>query len=71
MPTARWPSRFRRARGGSRRARAGGRVSKAAQRTDWGGYSGYFEDLDGHVWEVAYNPGLRLLPDGRVQLPDE
>jgi len=52
-------------------ARAGGRVSKAAQRTDWGGYSGYFEDLDGHVWEVAYNPGFRLLPDGRVQLPDE
>jgi uncharacterized protein len=52
-------------------ARAGGRVSKAAQRTDWGGYSGYFEDLDGHLWEVVYNPGFRLMADGRVLLPDE
>lgn len=52
-------------------ARAGGRVSKPAQRTDWGGYSGYFEDLDGHLWEVAHNPGFRLMADGRVLLPDE
>jgi uncharacterized protein len=52
-------------------ARAGGRISKAAQHTDWGGYSGYFEDLDGHLWEVAYNPGFGLMPDGRVLLPDE
>jgi uncharacterized protein len=52
-------------------ARAGGRISKAAHRTDWGGYSGYFEDLDGHLWEVAHNPGFRLMADGRVLLPDE
>lgn len=52
-------------------ARAGGRVSKPAQRTDWGGYSGYFADLDGHLWEVAHNPGFRLMADGRVLLPDE
>ncbi len=52
-------------------ARAGGRITKAAQRTDWGGYSGYFEDLDGHLWEIAYNPGFGLMPDGRVLLPDE
>lgn len=52
-------------------ARAGGRVTKPAQRSDWGGYSGYFEDLDEHLWEVAHNPGFALLPDGRVQLPDE
>jgi uncharacterized protein len=52
-------------------ARAGGRVRKAARRTEWGGYSGYFEDLDGHLWEVAYNPGFRLMADGRVLLPDE
>jgi uncharacterized protein len=52
-------------------ARAGGRISKAAERADWGGYSGYFEDADGHLWEVAYNPGFGLLPDGRVLLPDE
>ncbi len=52
-------------------ARAGGRISKPAQRTDWGGYSGYFEDLDGHLWEIAHNPGFRLMADGRVLLPDE
>jgi uncharacterized protein len=49
---------------------AGGRITKAAARTDWGGYSGYFQDLDGHLWEVAVNPGFELLPDGRVVLPD-
>jgi uncharacterized protein len=52
-------------------ARAGGRITRAAQRTDWGGYSGYVEDLDGHLWEIAYNPGFGLLPDGRIVLPDE
>ena len=51
--------------------RAGGRITKAAERAEWGGYSGYFADLDGHLWEVAHNPGFGLLPDGRVQLPDE
>lgn len=35
---------------------AGGRVVKPAQVTDWGGYSGYFADLDGYLWEVAVNP---------------
>jgi uncharacterized protein len=48
---------------------AGGSVTRAARRADWGGYSGYFADPDGHLWEVAYNPGFALLPDGRVQLP--
>jgi catechol 2,3-dioxygenase-like lactoylglutathione lyase family enzyme len=33
---------------------AGGRVVKPAQDTFWGGYSGYFADPDGHLWEVAY-----------------
>ncbi|WP_341838351.1 VOC family protein [Chitinophaga pollutisoli] len=37
---------------------AGARVVKPAQETFWGGYSGYFMDLDGHLWEVVYNPGL-------------
>lgn len=37
--------------------RAGGEVFKPAVRRDWGGYSGYFKDPDGFVWEVAYNPG--------------
>lgn len=50
---------------------AGGRITRAARRTDWGGYSGYVQDLDGHLWEVAYNPAFALLPDGGVRLPDE
>jgi|SRR5687768_6850242 catechol 2,3-dioxygenase-like lactoylglutathione lyase family enzyme len=37
-------------------ARFGAKVVKPAQRTDWGGYSGYFTDPDGFLWEVAHNP---------------
>ncbi|MFC7202455.1 VOC family protein [Haloferax namakaokahaiae] len=33
---------------------AGGRIVKPAQEVFWGGYSGYFSDPDGHLWEVAY-----------------
>jgi hypothetical protein len=33
------------------------------------GYSGYFADLDGHPWEVAYNPHGALDEDGQVVLP--
>ena len=40
--------------------RAGGTVVKAAGDTFWGGYAGYFQDPDGHLWEVAFNP--QLLP---------
>lgn len=36
--------------------RAGARIVKPAQEAFWGGYSGYFEDPDGFLWEVAYNP---------------
>jgi uncharacterized protein len=36
--------------------RAGARIVKAAADTFWGGYAGYFQDLDGHVWEIAWNP---------------
>lgn len=39
-------------------ARAGARVVKAADHTFWGGYAGYFQDPDGHLWEVAWNPAL-------------
>lgn len=35
---------------------AGATVVKAAHETFWGGFAGYFQDPDGHVWEVAYNP---------------
>jgi predicted lactoylglutathione lyase len=39
---------------------AGGTVVKPAQDTFWGGYAGYFQDLDMHLWEVAWNP--QMLP---------
>ncbi len=42
--------------------RAGATIVKAAQDTFWGGYAGYFQDPDGHLWEVVWNP--QLLPDG-------
>lgn len=35
---------------------AGAEIVKPAQDVFWGGYSGYFADLDGHLWEVAWNP---------------
>jgi predicted lactoylglutathione lyase len=35
---------------------AGARIAKPAHDTFWGGYAGYFQDLDGHLWEVAWNP---------------
>ena len=41
-------------------ARAGAHVLKAAEDTFYGGYAGYFQDPDGHLWEVAWNP--QLLP---------
>ena len=37
-------------------ATVGGTLVKPAQDADWGGYSGYFADPDGHLWEVAWNP---------------
>ena len=37
---------------------AGARIVKPAQTTFYGGYAGYFQDLDGHLWEIAYNPDL-------------
>jgi hypothetical protein len=50
-------------------AAAGARVTRRAAATDWGGYVAYFTDPDGHLWEVAHNPGFPLGPDGRVSLP--
>ena len=48
---------------------AGGRLLKEAVAADWGGYSGYFADPDGHPWEVAWNPYFPLADDGSLQLP--
>ena len=39
---------------------AGARLRKPGQKVFWGGYSGYFEDPDGFLWEVAWNPHLPL-----------
>jgi catechol 2,3-dioxygenase-like lactoylglutathione lyase family enzyme len=40
---------------------AGAQIVKPAQKTFWGGYAGYFQDPDGHLWEVLYNPAF--LPE--------
>jgi predicted lactoylglutathione lyase len=50
--------------------RAGAMLPKVAAKTAWGGYAGYFSDPDGHLWEVAHNPGFPLTADGRLTLPD-
>lgn len=34
----------------------GAKITDPAHKRDWGGYSGYFEDPDGYIWEVAWNP---------------
>lgn len=50
-------------------AAAGARIVKPAHRVFWGGWSGYFADPDGHLWEVAHNPFFPLDSAGRLQLP--
>lgn len=42
---------------------AGATLVKKPQKVFWGGYSGYFADPDGHLWEVAYNPHLWVGPN--------
>ncbi len=49
---------------------AGGKALKAPEKVFWGGYSGYWSDPDGHVWEVAMNPFWPLAADGSLWLPD-
>ncbi|VFQ42811.1 VOC family protein [Desulfoluna butyratoxydans] len=51
-----------------RAEQAGARIVKPAQEVFWGGYSGYFADLDGHLWEVAHNPFWHLDAKGNVSL---
>lgn len=41
---------------------AGATLVKKPQKVFWGGYSGYFKDLDGHLWEVAHNPFFWVGP---------
>ena len=49
---------------------AGAEVTKRPADTFYGGYAGYFRDPDGHVWEIAWNPGFHLDEDGSITLPD-
>lgn len=49
---------------------AGAAVTSRPAETFYGGYAGYFRDPDGHVWDVAWNPGFPVLEDGSVSLPD-
>ncbi len=48
---------------------AGATALKAPEKVFWGGYSGYFADPDGHVWEMAMNPFWPLNDDGSLTLP--
>ncbi len=48
---------------------AGATALKRPEKVFWGGYSGYFADPDGHVWEVAVNPFWPLSEDGTLTLP--
>ena len=49
---------------------AGATALKRPEKVFWGGYSGYWADPDGHVWEVAMNPYWPLGADGSLRLPE-
>ena len=48
---------------------AGATVVKPAEKMEWGGYSGYVADPDGHLWELACNPGFPIDAAGRIDIP--
>ena len=47
---------------------AGAKIEKAARDTDWGGYSGYFSDPDGYLWEIAWG-AFDFRDDGSLIIP--
>ena len=47
---------------------AGARLVKEGEKVFWGGYSGYFADPDGHLWEVAHNPFVKIGDDHHLKL---
>ena len=53
----------------ARAAAAGATILKEPQRAFWGGRHAFFADPDGHVWEIAHNPGFALDENGAVILP--
>jgi predicted lactoylglutathione lyase len=50
-------------------ADAGATITRAPAETFYGGYAGCFRDPDGHVWEIAHNPGFALDADGNLTIP--
>jgi uncharacterized glyoxalase superfamily protein PhnB len=48
----------------------GATAVKPPEKVFWGGYSGYFADPDGHLWEIAFNPYCPLDKDGHMVLDD-
>ena len=48
--------------------KAGAKITKQPQNTFWGGYAGNFADLDGHIWEIAWNPFWKLDRKGDVKM---
>jgi predicted lactoylglutathione lyase len=49
---------------------AGAKLVKPAQDAVWGGYSGYFSDPDGFLWEVGWNPSFAMAEDGSIRIPE-
>ena len=47
----------------------GAEITREPADTFYGGYAGVFRDLDGHAWEIAYNPGFALDEHGSIELP--
>ena len=47
---------------------AGAKIVKPGQKVSWGGYSGYFSDPDGFLWEVVFSPFSKLKPDGTLDM---
>jgi hypothetical protein len=53
----------------ARAGAVGAKIAKPAQEAFWGGYSGYFEDPDGHLWEAVNVPFFEHGPEGNLILP--
>lgn len=49
--------------------KAGAEIVKPGQKVFWGGYSGYFRDPNGHLFEVAHNPFWQMDENGNLELP--
>jgi catechol 2,3-dioxygenase-like lactoylglutathione lyase family enzyme len=54
----------------ARAVAAGAKTVRSSEKVFWGGYTAYFADPDGHLWEIAHNPEFPLSADGKLTLPD-